>query len=403
MFHVEQKDLRPWMPGSDQIPCYLTHTNAKTHQIIADNLEKSAMYGGIVEGTGVRYCPSIEDKIVKFSGRDSHHVFIEPEGRDSTLIYPNGISNSLPRDIQRKMVHSIPGLENAEIISWGYAIEYDFVDPTELMATMETKRIKNLFLAGQINGTTGYEEAGAQGLIAGINAHRKVRGEDDFVLKRDEAYIGVLIDDLVTKGTEEPYRMFTSRAEHRLFLRQDNADVRLAKYGHKYGLVSDDMYDRVRKKEQKIKKEIDRLHSITLTPSKLILSKMKDKGFGHIKFNSPITLAQLLKRNGLGYRDVMYMVDESVDLDQEIIEQIEYNIRYEGYLKRQMDELRKLEKMESIRLSENIDYSNVYGLSREEVEKLNAVKPVSLGQASRISGITPAALTNILIYLKRNI
>lgn len=374
MFHVEQSDpkLRPWPPGKDQIPCYSTETTPETHKIIEDNLNRSSLYGGAIEGTGVRYCPSIEDKIVKF-GAKNHHIFVEPEGRECSLIYPNGTSNSLPKEVQADMIHSIPGLENAEIVEWGYAIEYDFSDPTQLNHSLETKLVKNLFFAGQINGTTGYEEAAAQGFVAGINAARKSRGKTAWTLSRSQAYIGVLIDDLVTKGTDEPYRMFTSRAEHRLILRQDNARFRLLDDARELGLLPAEQIEETDSYAIAINDEIKRL----------------DK----IRHNGQ-SLTQILRRPEICYAD---LPKAKPDLPKAVIEQVEIETKYAGYISRANQQIKKLSALEAQRLPEEIDYWQIKTISYECREKLSRIRPESIGQAARIPGISPADVTMLAV------
>lgn len=366
----------PWVPGADQIPCYLTHTTEETHQIIADNLKHSSLYGGAIQGTGVRYCPSIEDKIVKFSGAKSHHVFIEPEGRLTNLVYPNGTSNSLPPDIQNKMIQSIPGLEQAKILEYGYAIEYDFIDPTQLTHSLETKQIDGLFMAGQINGTTGYEEAAAQGFVAGINAARRSLGESIWTLGRDEAYIGVLIDDLVTKGTDEPYRMFTSRAEHRLILRQDNAKFRLLKRSLELGIAPSHQLSQTQHYKNMIKNEICRL----------------DK-----KYNIQVSESQMLRRPENKYYDLK---SADLNLPHEVVSQVEIEIKYAGYIEREQRRIEKVKNLEHQRIPVDINYWDIKTISYESREKLSKIRPESIAQAMRIPGISPADIAILAIASK---
>tara|TARA_B100000315_G_scaffold4450_1_gene4393 strand:+ start:344 stop:2200 length:1857 start_codon:yes stop_codon:yes gene_type:complete len=377
-----------------QIPCYLTHTNEKTHEFIKNNLDKSPLYQGNIKGTGPRYCPSIEDKVFRFPDKNSHQVFIEPEGRNTEEVYLNGISTSLPLDIQKQILKSIKGLEQCEIMRPGYAVEYDFVFPTQLYPTLETKSIKGLFHAGQINGTSGYEEAAGQGLIAGMNAANFVLNREPLILRRSDAYIGVLIDDLVTKGTNEPYRMFTSRAEYRLILRQDNADLRLFELAYQENLISKKNYNAVLKKMDKIKDQIGWLETTRIKEKDDLAVVIKKKGNGQLKF--PAVLADLVKRPEFSIKDVM-----NSDISPEIARQVEIQIKYDGYIQRQEREIERFKKLEEKKIPENIDYSTVYGLSREEMQKLNDIRPLTFGQASRISGVTPSAISSIMVFLKK--
>lgn len=384
-------------PVEDQTVCYLTYTTAETHKLIRDNLDKCAMFSGLIKGIGPRYCPSIEDKVVKFADKERHQIFLEPESKEMNTIYVQGFSTSMPHDIQEKMVHSLPGLENCTILKYAYAIEYDAIDPLQLWPSLETKVLKNLFTAGQINGTSGYEEAAGQGLIAGINASKKVKGNKPLILKRDEAYIGVLIDDLVTKGTKEPYRMLTSRAEYRLLLRHDNADERLRKYGHDAGLVNDEVYSRYLDKMNRIHAEIERLATIHFSPKSEINDLLEEKGSTRLK--EGVTARAILQRPELVYEDLLPYI-EHVDLTEEEMRRVTILIKYKGYIEKTLRQVEKVKNMEEKQIPADLDYDDVLNLSLEARQKLKKVRPVTIGQATRISGINPADISVLLIHLK---
>ena len=383
----------------EQISCWLTYTNPKTHEIIRANLDRSPIYAGIIEGTGPRYCPSIEDKVVKFADKERHQIFIEPEGVNTTEMYVGGMSSSLPEDVQHEMYRTLPGLENAIIVRNAYAIEYDCINPNQLYASLEFKKIHGLFSGGQFNGSSGYEEAAAQGLVAGINAAMKIFGREPLVLDRSEAYIGVLIDDLVTKETFEPYRMMTSRAEYRLLLRQDNADLRLSKKGYAIGLISQERYDWVCRKEQLIEEEIKRCENVKIGASKEVQSLLES--YGSIPLNTGTNIAELLRRPELDYEKLAPIDPDRPELPIDVIEQVDILIKYDGYIKRQVKQVEQFKKLEKKKLPQNFDYSEITGLRIEAVQKLNKYQPLNIGQASRISGVSPADTSVILVYLEQ--
>ena len=383
----------------DQVSCWLTYTNEKTHEIIRDNLDRSPLFAGVIEGTGPRYCPSIEDKVVKFADKERHQVFIEPEGLSTNEMYISGMSSSLPEDVQYQMYRSVPGLEHAKIVRNAYAIEYDCINPNQLYPSLELKTIKGLFCGGQINGSSGYEEAACQGLMAGINACMYIQGKDPLVLDRSEAYIGVLIDDLVTKENHEPYRMMTSRAEYRLLLRQDNADLRLSKKGYEVGLLQKERYDWVLEKEALISDELRRVQKVMIGASRNVQDLLVS--FDSIPLNTGTSLAELIRRPELNY-DMLAPIDpDRPDLPKEVTEQVNINIKYEGYISRQIKQVSQFKKLEKKKLPKELDYRKVHSLRIEAVQKLNQIKPVSIGQASRISGVSPADISMILVYLEQ--
>ena len=383
-----------------QVPCYITYTTNETHELIRNNLDRSPLYGGVIKSVGPRYCPSLEDKVVKFSDKERHQLFVEPEGLDTKEMYIQGMSTSLPYEVQIQMYRSMIGLENAEIMRPAYAIEYDCIDPTQLKRSLELISIKNLFFAGQVNGSSGYEEAAAQGLVAAINAYLNLNNKEPFILDRSEAYIGVLIDDLVTKGTNEPYRMMTSRAEYRLILRQDNADERLTEKGYTVGLVTEQRYKRFRDKKQRIEKEIERLKSIQITPKVEINKALEDMGSASLKI--PTTLYDLMKRTELRYENTMFLDEQRPVLKKETNDYVETVIKYEGYIKKQINQVEQFKKLENKRIPSDINYDNVGSLRIEAKQKLSKIRPDSIGQASRISGVSPSDINVLLIYLMTN-
>lgn len=383
----------------EQVSCWLTYTNQETHKIIMDNIDRSPLYSGNIKGTGPRYCPSIEDKVVRFADKERHQVFLEPEGNYTNEMYIGGMSSSLPEDVQIKMYHTVPGLEHAEIVRNAYAIEYDCINPLQLKASLEFKNISGFFSAGQANGSSGYEEAAAQGIIAGINAARKVKGLEPLVLDRSQAYIGVLIDDLITKGTNEPYRMMTSRAEYRLLLRQDNADLRLTEIGHEIGLISEERYQQLLYKKFQIKEEINRLIDKTVGASEKVQTFLKSHKSTPLQSGS--TLAELLKRPELSYDLLNEIDDNRPELPRDVAEQVNIELKYEGYINRQMRQVDQFIKLETKKIPDNIDYHDVYSLRKEAEQKLSEIRPASVGQASRISGVSPADISVLLVYLEK--
>lgn len=383
----------------DQVSCWLTYTNEKTHEIIRDNLDRSPMYSGMIEGTGPRYCPSIEDKVVRFADKERHQLFVEPEGINTNEMYIGGMSSSMPEDVQYAMYRTVPGLENCKIVRNAYAIEYDCINPVQLKPSLEFKKIKGLFSGGQFNGSSGYEEAAAQGIIAGINAAMEILEKEPLVLDRSESYIGVLIDDLVTKETKEPYRMMTSRAEYRLLLRQDNADLRLSKYGYKIGLISKERYDWVIKKEQLIKEEIERLNHVNIGANKETQALLEQ--YHSVPLNTGTTLSELIRRPELCYEMLAPLDKERKELPEEVIEQVNINIKYDGYIKRQIKQVEHFKKLETKRIPEDFDYDDVGSLRLEARQKLKLYRPISIGQASRISGVSPADISVLLVYMEQ--
>ena len=383
----------------DQIPCWLTYTSTETHRLIDENLHRSAMYSGMIKGTGPRYCPSIEDKVVRFNDKPRHQIFLEPEGRNTQEVYVQGLSTSLPEDVQRDMLRTIPGLENVEMMRTGYAIEYDAIVPTQLWPTLETKKIKNLYTAGQINGTSGYEEAAGQGLMAGINAACRSLGKKEVVLGREDAYIGVLIDDLVPKGTNEPYRLLTSRAEYRLLLRHDNADLRLTEVGREIGLIKEERYERFTNKKLQIEQEKERLSSIIIKPRPEVQELIRNIGGSELK--DGIRASDLLRRPEMTYEHIHLLVPSEVELSDEVTEQVEIQIKYEGYIEKSLQQVERMKKMESKKIPVDIDYDAISSLASEARQKLKDVRPLSMGQASRISGVNPADISILLVYIEQ--
>ncbi|UOY91370.1 tRNA uridine-5-carboxymethylaminomethyl(34) synthesis enzyme MnmG [Ectobacillus sp. JY-23] len=383
----------------DQIPCWLTYTSEKTHQLIDANLHRSAMYSGMIKGTGPRYCPSIEDKVVRFHDKPRHQIFLEPEGRNTEEVYVQGLSTSLPEDVQREILKTIPGLENVQMMRTGYAIEYDSIVPTQLWPTLETKKIKNLYTAGQINGTSGYEEAAGQGLMAGINAACRALDKEEVILDRSQAYIGVLIDDLVTKGTNEPYRLLTSRAEYRLLLRHDNADLRLTETGYKIGLIPEERYQRFVEKKESIEKEKARLSGIIIKPKAEVQELIRQAGGAELK--DGIRGIDLLRRTEMTYEHIKQIIPSEEDINADVAEQVEIQVKYEGYIEKSLQQVDRMKRMENKKVPVDIDYDAIHGLASEARQKLKEVRPLSVGQASRISGVNPADISILLVYLEQ--
>ncbi|KDE50734.1 MULTISPECIES: tRNA uridine-5-carboxymethylaminomethyl(34) synthesis enzyme MnmG [Geobacillus] len=384
---------------TDQLPCWLTYTTEETHRIIDENLHLSPMYSGMIKGTGPRYCPSIEDKVVRFHDKPRHQIFLEPEGRETEEVYVQGLSTSLPEHIQRKLLETIPGLEKAQLMRAGYAIEYDAIVPTQLWPTLETKLVKNLYTAGQINGTSGYEEAAGQGIMAGINAAHRALGREEIILSRSDAYIGVLIDDLVTKGTNEPYRLLTSRAEYRLLLRHDNADLRLTELGYRIGLISEERYQKFLAKKEAIEREKKRLQTVIIKPTPEVQEVIREAGGSELK--DGIRAADLLRRPEMTYEHIRKLAPADEEIAPEVAEQVEIQIKYEGYIQKSLQEVERLKKMENKKIPEDIDYDAIQGLATEARQKLKQVRPLSIAQASRISGVNPADISILLVYLEQ--